>query len=213
MLAAVLVYGPTGGGRVAAFVGGVVIVAIPSVLDRTGWQVRFGMAWLAAQQRRTMTGIPRTPAGAERWLAESTPAESPFTRASMLLMADRPAEARREIEAAPSDDPEDRARALRIIAAIDGIERGVVDPREANQAIDVLPEDRRRDHRLGLACRRAWVEAMHRRPWRAAFAEASAGISPAEIPARYLVWNVTQEFLAPIVSAVVIALLVILRIW
>jgi hypothetical protein len=212
-LAGVLLYGPTGGGRVAAFVSGILILAIPSLLDRTGWQVRLGMAWLAAEQRRTMTRIPRTPAGAERWLAGSTSAESPFARASVLLMAGRADDARRAIEAAPTDDPEDRARAARILAAIDGIEGGVVDPQAANAAIEALPEDRRRYHRVGLAWSTAWVEAMHGRPWRPAFADASAGIAPTEVPARFLIWHVIQEFLAPIVAAVVIALLVLLRIW
>jgi hypothetical protein len=181
-----------------------VAVAVPSVLDVDGWRIRLGMAWLALEQRRRQSDLPRTADGAERWLARSRDSVSPLTRASIELMAGRVAEARALVVAAPRDDPDDAARVARMLAAIDGFETGMVDQATARAAIEALPAERRRYHLLSLAWSTAWVDSIHRRPWRHAFSEASRGIAPTEVPLRALIWITIVELLAPIVVGVIL---------
>jgi hypothetical protein len=188
-------------------------VTVPSVVDVEGWRIRLGIAWLAAEQRRRQPDLPKTPAGADRWLARSDAAASPLTRASVALMAGRSAEARSLLEAAPTDEPEDAARVARMIAAIDGLETGSLDPRAARAAIEALPAEDRRYHLLSLAWSTAWVDTTHGRPWRDAFAAASQGIGPADVPLRLLVWSAVQELLAPIVVGVGLVIGLILGWW
>jgi hypothetical protein len=171
-----------------------VILTVPAIVDLDGWRVRLGMAWIGKEQRRRLRRIPGTPAGAERWL-EETAETSALTRASVLLTAGRLAEARELILTAPTETPEDRARAARMLAAVDGMEHGEIDPRAAIAAIDALPDDQRRYHRLALAWSTAWIAAMNRRPWRHAFAEASRGIGPRDVPIGYLIWLTSQQLL------------------
>jgi hypothetical protein len=201
---AIAVVAVRGIGLAGAFALILIVVAVPSLVDVEGWRIRLGMAWLGAEQRRRQADLPKTPAGADRWLARSVETASPLTRASVELMAGRIPEARALIEAAPRDTPEDTARAARMLAAVDGLETGTVDPRAAQVAIDALPADARRYHRLGLAWSTAWVDSSHGRPWRRAFAEASRGIRPADVPARALVWYSVQELLAPVVVGIVL---------
>ena len=180
-----------------------VTLTVPAILDLDGWRVRLGMAWIGKEQRRRMRRIPGTVAGAERWLED--PAESSaLTRASVLLTAGRLAEARELIVATPTETADDRARAARMLAAVDGMERGEIDPGAAIAAIDVLPEDQRRYHRVALAWSTAWIAAMNRRPWRRAFAEASRGIGPRDVPVGYLIWLTTQQLLLTLCFVVVI---------
>ena len=181
-----------------------VAVAVPSLLDVDGWRIRLGMAWLAVEQRRRQSDLPRTAAGAERWLARSGEAASPLTRASVELMAGRVAEARALVVATPRDDPDDAARVARMLAAIDGFETGQVDQAAARSAIEALSRERRRYHLLSLAWSTAWIDGIHRRPWRHAFAEASRGIAPTEIPLRALIWITIVKLLAPIVVGVIL---------
>jgi len=182
-----------------------VILTVPAIVDRDGWRVRLGMAWLGAEQRRRRLRVPRTAAGAERWLAD--PADSSaLTRASVLLTADRLNEARELILTAPAETVEDRARAARMLAAVDGMERGQVDSGDALVAIAALPEDQQRYHRLALAWSTAWVAAMHRRPWRRAFAEASRAIGPRDIPIGYLLWLASQQLLLTLCFVLVIVI-------
>jgi hypothetical protein len=171
------------------------------------------MAWLATEQRRRMADLPSTPAGADKWLARSIPSASPLTRASVELIAGRTAEARALIEGAPRDDPEDAARVARMLAAVAGLETGTVDPRAAREAIDALPPEQRHYHLLGLAWSTAWVDSSHGRPWRSAFAEASRGIGPRDVPVRSLVWLSIQELLAPVVIGVVLLIGLLLGWW
>ena len=105
-----------------------VAVTVPSLVDVDGWRIRLGMAWLAVEQRRRQSDLPRTSAGAERWLARSGESASTLTRASVELMAGNVAAARTLIEAAPRDEPEDAARVARMLAAVEGLETGNVDP-------------------------------------------------------------------------------------
>jgi hypothetical protein len=182
----------------------VFIVTIPALLDTDGWRIRLGMAWLALEQRRRMPDLPRTPRAADRWLAEHTTTDSPLLRASILMTAGRNADARQTLEAAPRDTAEDRARISRMLAAIDGLETGTLDPGPALAAIEELPPDLRRYHRLSLAWSVAWVESAQRRPWRRAFAEASRGIRPGEIPTRILIGLSAYELLATLVVALVV---------
>ena len=186
------------------------IAILPSLIDRTGWRIRMGMSWLAAEQRRRMSHLPRTPAGAARWLASPAAAdESPFHRASFLLMAGGTAEARALVEATPAIEPEDRARAARLIAAFDGLERGTVDPRAAEAAIAELPPELARYHRISLAWSTAWVDVINGRPWRRSFARACEGIRTGEVPARFVAWQVVQESLPAIVVALFLGFLAI----
>ena len=189
----------------AATVVALAIVTVPAIVDVDGWRVRLGMAWLGAEQRRRRLRVPRTAAGAERWLED--PADSSaLTRASVLLTADRLTEAREVILTAPAETVEDRARAARMLAAVDGMEHGQVDPGAVLAAIDALPEDRRRYHRLALAWSTAWVAAMDRRPWRHAFAEASRAIGPRDLPIGYLVWLASQQLLLTLCFILVIVM-------
>jgi hypothetical protein len=120
------------------------------------------------------------------------------------MMAGRADEARRLVETAPRDDPEDIARVARMLAALDGLQTGAVDPRAALAAIEALPADQRRYHRISLAWSTAWVDSLHRRPWRDAFASASRGIGPGDVPIHFLIWVAIQELLAPIAVGVVL---------
>lgn len=191
--------------RIAAFLAIVLVaVTVPSIVDVDGWRIRRGMAWLAVEQRRRQSGLPRTAAGAERWLARSDETASPMTRASVELMAGRIAEARALVESAPRDTPEDAARAARILAAIDGLETGSVDQEPARAAIQALPAEARRYHLLSLAWSTAWVDSIHGSPWRHTFADASRGIRLTELPVRALLWISVQELLAPIVVGFVL---------
>ena len=88
------VYVQPGLGLWPAVVSALVITTIPAALDVAGWRIRRGMAWLAAEQRRRMSDLPRTPAGADRWLAGSGESAPELTRASILMMTDRLDEAR-----------------------------------------------------------------------------------------------------------------------
>ena len=175
-----------------------VITATPAALDRDGWQIRRGMAWLAAEQRRRMPNLPKTPAGADRWLAGSGDTAPELTRASILMVADRREEARALVDSFEPVTAEDRARRERLLAALDGLRSGTVDPRAALEAIAALPADEQPYHRLGLAWSTAWVDASQHRPWRRSFAEASRALGRVEIPTRLLAWHVIHEFLLPI---------------
>lgn len=197
----------SGGVRLVLVLAWLIVLTVPSILDRDGWRIRNGMAWLAAEQRRrhqSPVGMPRTPAGAERWLARPDAADAGLTQASVLLMAGRTEEARRLVESHPIADPEDRARVARLMAAIDGLEQGQVEPSLAVAAIDALPPDARRYHRFSLAWSTAWVESSHGRPWRRAFAEASRGIGTTGVPGRYLAYGAVQELLLPIIGLVLL---------
>jgi hypothetical protein len=210
-IAGILLQSPRTGPLAAVAV--LVVLSIPSLLDVDGWRIRLGMSWLGAQQRQRMAGIPRTPAGAERWLARAGAEASALSRASMLLIAGRTAEARSIVEAAPRDEPEDRAQVARMLAALDGLDMGRVDPTAALTAIEALPPELRRYHLISLGWSTAWVEAVNKRPWRHAFAVASRLIGPGEIPIRFVVWSVTQELLAPIVVFVCLAIGSVIGVW
>jgi len=119
-------------------------------------------------------------------------------------LAGRVAEARALVESAPRDDPEDAAHVARMLAAVGGLETGIVDARAAQVAIEALPPDARRYHQLGLAWSIAWVDSTNGRPWRRAFAAASRGIGPGDVRVRSLVWLSIQELLAPIVVGIVL---------
>jgi hypothetical protein len=204
---ALVASGPT---RLLLEVAWLAILAAPSVLDRDGWRIRIAMAWLAAEQRRRLRAtprLPRTPAGADRWLERPAARDAGLTQASVLMMAGRIAEARRLVEGHAVDDPEDRARVARMLAAIDGLERGRLDATAADAAIDALPEDLRPYHRLSLAWSKAWVEAANERPWRREFARESAGFSPVGIPRRFLAFALLQQTLAPIVGLILVVVL------
>jgi len=197
----------SGGSRLLLVIAALLVLTLPSILDREGWRIRIGTAWLAAEQRRRMPGptrIPRTPAGAERWLEQPTAGDSGLTQASVLLIAGKTAEARRLVESHRIADPEDRARVARMLAAIDGLEHGLVDPSAANAAIAALPPDARRYHQLSLAWSTAWIDGANGRPWRHAFADASRGIGVAGIPGRFLAYAAFQELLLPILGLAIV---------
>jgi hypothetical protein len=199
--------------RLLLIVAFLAILVIPSILDRDGWRIRIGMGWLAAEQRRRLKHLPRLPrtaAGADRWLARPEASGAGLVQASVLMIAGDLGEARRLVEAHPVTDVEDRARVERMLAALDGLERGRLDPAAANAAIAELPESVQPYHRLSLAWSTAWVDAANGRPWQRAFAEAATGFDGAGIPARYLGYAALQEFLAPLCGlAVVLAFLMI----
>jgi hypothetical protein len=201
----ILLAGQDGIGYWPATIIALVILTVPAIVDLDGWRVRLGMAWIGKEQRRRFRRIPGTRARAERWL-EDAAETSALTRASVLLTAGRLVEARELIVTAPTDTPEDRARAARMLAAVDGVEHGEIDPRAAIAAIDALPDDQRRYHRLALAWSTAWIAAMNRRPWRRAFAEASRGIGPRDVPIGYLIWLISQQLLLTLCFVVVIVI-------
>jgi hypothetical protein len=203
---AALVYARPGLGFWPAVLSALVITTIPAALDLAGWRIRRGMAWLAAEQRRRMSDLPKTPAAADRWLASSGGSAPELMRASMLLMVDRLDESRALVEAFEPATPEDRARRERLIAALDGMRTGTVDPRSALAAIETLPPADQPYHRISLAWSTAWVDASNHRPWRAAFAEASRSIPRDGIPTRYLAWQALQELLLPICVLIVVAI-------
>ncbi|HEX5825459.1 MAG TPA: hypothetical protein VFY18_13455 [Candidatus Limnocylindrales bacterium] len=200
------VYAQPGLGLWPTILIALVITTVPAALDLDGWRIRRGMAWLAAEQRRRMSDLPRTPAGADRWLAGSGESAPELTRASILLMTDRLAEARALVDAFQPATTEDRARRERLVAAFDGMRSGTVDPRGALAAIEALPPADQPYHRISLAWSTAWVNSSNRLPWRAAFAEASRTIGRVSIPARFLVWHAVQELLLPICLLIVFAI-------
>jgi hypothetical protein len=106
---------------------------------------------------------PRTPAGADRWLDDPRTADAGLTRASALLTAGRPAEARAILDAHPIASLEDEARVARMRAAIDGLETGTLDPTAARAAIDRLGGADRRYHELSFAWSIAWVAVQYGR--------------------------------------------------
>jgi hypothetical protein len=209
--AAALWVGGIGGAVIASLPGmglvipaafALAIVTIPAIADTDGWRIRLGMAWLAAEQnRRGRGGMPRSVAGAERWLVEHGD-EEPL-RVSVLIAAGRLAEARALLESKRVKSSEDRAIVARMLASIDGIERGRVDPRLALDAIDELPPEQRRYHSLSLAWSTAWVEKANRRPWRREFAAASRGIGRQGIPTRWLIGLSIHQLVLPLCVAVV----------
>jgi hypothetical protein len=201
VIAAVVVpvlYVQPGLGVWPATLAGLVITTAPAALDIDGWRIRRGMAWLVSEQRRRMADLPRTPAGADRWLEGSGESAPELTRASILMMADRADEARAVVDAHVPTTAEDRVRRERLVAALNGLRSGTLDPRATLAAIEALPPERQPYHRISLAWSIAWVNASKHRPWRAAFAEASRSIDPREIPTRFLAWHAIQELLLPI---------------
>jgi hypothetical protein len=204
------VYTQPGLGLGPAILVALVITTTPAALDRDGWRIRRGMAWLAAEQRRRMVDPPRTPAGAERWLAGKGDSATELTRASFLMMADRLDEARAIVDAFEPVDLEDRARRERFVAALGGMQSGTVDARAATAAIEALPPDARPYQRMSLAWSTAWVAATQGRPWRSAFAEASRDLGGGQIPMRFLLWHAVQELLLPICLLVVVAIALVL---
>jgi hypothetical protein len=193
-----------------AILAALVITTAPAALDVDGWRIRRGMAWLVSEQRRRMADLPRAAAAADRWLAGSGESAPELTRASILMMTDRAEEARGVVDAFVPETPEDRARRERLLAALNGLRSGTVDQRAALAAIEALPPEHQPYHRISLAWSTAWVDASNHRPWRAAFAEASRRISPAEIPTRFLAWQAIQELLLPICLLVVAAIALVL---
>ncbi len=133
-----------------------------------------------------------------------------LTRASILMMTDRADEARSVADAFVPVTVEDRARRERLLAALNSQRSGTLDQRAALAAIEALPPDDQPYHRISLAWSKAWVDASHHRPWRAAFAEASRSIRPGEIPTRFLAWQAVQELLLPICLIVVVAIALVL---
>jgi hypothetical protein len=205
-----LVYAQPGLGKWPAIIAALVITATPAALDLNGWRVRLGMAWLAAEQRRRMADLPRTPAAADRWLSGTGGAAPALTQASILMMADRLGESQALVDAFVPATAEDRARRERLLAALDGLRSGRVDPRAALAAIDALPPDLQPYHRISLAWSTAWVDASHHRPWRTAFAKASRSARRSDIPTRFLAWQALQELLLPISLLVVVAIALVL---
>ena len=201
-----LVYVQPGLGMWPAIVVALLITTTPAALDVTGWRIRRGMAWLAAEQRRRMAGLPKTPAAADRWLAGSGESAPELMRASILMMANRLDESRALVDAFEPVTAEDRARRERLLAALDGLRTGTLDPRAALAAIDALPTDLQPYHRISLAWSTAWVDASNDRPWRAAFAKASRSVPRGGIPTRYLAWQAVQELLLPICLLIVVAI-------
>ena len=195
--------------RALLIIAGLAIMTVPSVIDVEGWRIRFGMAWLAVEQRRRSADAPlppRTPAGAERWLDDARTADAGLSRASALLTAGRPEEARAIVDAYPVASLEDEARVARMRAAIDGLETGTVDATAARAAISRLGGVDRRYHELSLAWSIAWIAAQSRRPWRHDFAEASRGVPVSDIPVRYRAWVALQELLLPAVGLFVVVM-------
>jgi methylglutaconyl-CoA hydratase len=166
--------------------------------------------WLAAEQRRRIGDLPRTPAGADRWLAAKGHAAPDLARVSFLMTAGRLGEARAIVDAFEPIDLEDRARRERFVAALDGLDSGTLDPGAATAAIEALPADLQPYHRMSLAWSTAWVAATHGRPWRAAFADASRHLGPGQVPMRYLAWQAVQELLLPICLLVVVVIALVL---
>jgi hypothetical protein len=201
-------------GPIRAIVVGLafVVFSVPAALDRTGWRVRLAMSHLAMEQRRRAAGrdVPRTPAGADRWLARSAGEPADLTRASVLLTAGRTAEAREVVERFVPASPEDRARVARMRAAIDGLEDGILDTTPADEAIAALPADLQRYHRLSLAWSVAWVEAANGRPWRDRFAAAGDGLRWADVPPRYRLLHAAQELAVLAAGLGLILILVVL---
>jgi hypothetical protein len=188
-----------------------VAVTIPGIVDVDGWRIRHGMAWLALEQRRRQPDIPRTPARADRWLAEH-PDAPPALRASALITAGRHEEARPLLEADQPLDAVERVRRARMLAAIDGLRDGRVEASAAREALAQLPADERRYQALALAWSTAWVDALNRRPWRAAFAEASRDVPVAQIPARWRLIVAIYQLLATIMVGLLL-LVVLLAGW
>jgi len=181
------------------------IACLPAILDVTGWRIRLAMAWLVAEQRRRGSGgMPRSVAAADRWLSEH-PDASPLWRSGILVTAGRIPEARATIEAMTPKTDEDRAVVARMLAAIDGLRDGAVDPRAAIAAIELLPPAQQTYHRLSLAWATAWVEKTHGRPWRSAFAAAGHGLDVRAIPTRWLVLLSVYHLLLPICVTLVLA--------
>ena len=183
-----------------------VITATPAALDRDGWRIRRGMAWLAAEQRRRMPDLPKTPAGADRWLAGSGGSAHELMRASILMMANRLDESRAVVDAFEPVTAADRARRERLLAALDGLRSGTLDSRAALAAVDALPPDLQPYHRISLAWSIAWVDASNDRPWRAAFAKVSRTLPRGGIPTRYLAWQAIQELLLPVCLLIGVAI-------
>lgn len=190
----------------------IVAFAAPGLLDRTGWRVRVAMAQLTTEQRRRMPGarLPRTPAGADRWLARPESEPDPLTQASVLLMAGRTNEARAAIDGFVPTTDDDAARVSRMLAAVDGLDTGVVDTSTADAAIARLPPEARRYHRLALAWSVAWVDASNRRPWRERFAAAADGLDWSGVPLRFRAWHVAQQLAALLAGLALIVVLVLL---
>jgi len=209
-IAVTVLYAQPGPGVWPAVLVALVITSAPAAIDIEGWRIRRGMAWLVAEQRRRMADLPRTPSAADRWLAGAGESAPELTRASILMMTDRADEARAIVDAFVPATAEDRARRERLLAALNSLRSGTTDQRAALAAIEALEPEQQPYHRISLAWSTAWVDASHRRPWRAAFAEASRNIGPGEIPTRLLAWHASQELLLPICLLVVVAIALVL---
>jgi hypothetical protein len=183
------------------------IVSIPAIADISGWRIRLGIAWLAAEQgrRRAWIRLPRSVAAAEYWLAHN-PDAAPRLRVSILTTAGRFPEARALLESTSGETPDIRASLARMRAGLAALDAGTLDPRPVVELIDALPSDQRRYHRLALAWTIAWVEMANGRPWRKEFAAASRGIGSDGIPMRWLIAMSIQQLLLPVCVAIVLGI-------
>jgi len=188
------------------------LIAVPfialvaaSVIDRDGWRIRLATGELADAQRRRWTWgrPPADQLSAETWL--STHVDAPLIdRASVLVTAGRPIEARVLLGQAVATTPEETVRLERMRLTIEaGLGEAALDE-HAIDAFTRLPElaaisaPERRYHQLSLAWSMAWFQIHGHRPWRTAFADALRTLGPFRPPLRYLVFHAIQQLALPI---------------
>ena len=184
----------------------IAITAAVAIRDRDGWTIRMAAMALGMEQRRRWQHgrIPETPASIEKWLADgSAAAASNLDRAAAFTNTGRFAEARAELSAEPPGNDADRVRALRLEAAITGLEdpAGDMDMTAVREAARTLPGDERQYQMLGAAWSAAWLDVMRRRPWRDRFAAIAKEFEPYRVPLRYRFPQATSQLAMPLAIA------------
>jgi hypothetical protein len=181
--------------------------------DRDGWAMREAMVFVAVEQRRRFARgrLPTSPREADTWLAD--PAHGDATgleRASVLLVANRYADALALLDAAGVTTDLDRVRSIRIRSTVETMTdpSKPIDVDGVRKAAASLPIEERRYQVVSAAWSQAWVDVIARRPWRQRFAAVAREFQPYPLPRHMWLFGVAlQELSLPLILALGLGLL------